>query len=112
MSLWQHKNIHKKHLLWAKLFGFCLLFHCIFLFWIFCVYRDNSYILSISINKNMDYSTPIRFVPLGVPTTSRPQVITPKKPIPPKPTIQAKPIVEKKAVVPEVKKATTIAATN
>jgi len=110
MSLWQHKNIHKKHLLWAKLFGFCLLFHLIFLFWIFCVYRDNSYILSISVNKNMDYSTPIMFVPLGVPTTSRPQVVASKKPIPPKPTVHIKPPVEKKIVAPEIKKPTTIAA--
>jgi len=74
------------------------------------VYRDNSYILSIAVNKNMNYSTPIMFVPFGVPTTSRQQIITPKKPIPPKPTVQAKPIVEKKVVVPTVKKPTTIAA--
>lgn len=110
MSLWQHKNIHKKHLLWAKLFGFCLLFHLIFLFWIFCVYRDNSYILSISVNKNMDYSTPIMFVPLGVQTTSRPQIVTQKKPIPKKPAVHIKPAIEKKVAVTEVKKPTTIAA--
>lgn len=74
MWLWQRKNIHKRHLLWAKLFGLCLLFHLIFLFWIFCVYRDNSYILSISINKKLDYSAPIYFVPLGTPYSAKGRV--------------------------------------
>lgn len=65
MSLLQLKNIHKRHLLWAKLFGICLFIHLVFLFWIFCVYRDNSYMLSLSINKNLDYSAPIMFLALG-----------------------------------------------
>src|SRR5579863_1527364 len=70
MSLLQLKNIHKKHLLWAKLFGFCLFLHLIFLFWIFCVYRDNSYMLSLSVDKKLDYSTPIYFLPAYVKTTA------------------------------------------
>jgi hypothetical protein len=63
MWLWQHKNIHKKHLLWAKLFGICLFFHLVFLFWIFIMYRDNAYTISISLNKKLDYSAPIIFLP-------------------------------------------------
>jgi hypothetical protein len=109
MWLWQHKNIHKKYLLWAKLFGICLFLHLIFLFWIFCIYRDNNYILSISINKNRDYYKPIMFVPLNVQTTSRPKTIHPTKPIQQNSTVQAKPTVEKKTAVPEIKKPTTIA---
>lgn len=109
MWLWQRKNIHKRHLLWAKLFGLCLLFHLIFLFWIFCVYRDNSYILSISVNKKLDYSAPIYFVPLGTPTT-RVKPTQPKKSIPKKTVVAVpKPVVQNKTIVP-TKKPTTVAA--
>lgn len=69
MWLWQHKNIHKRHLLWAKLFGICLFFHLLFLLWIFCGYRDNSYTIAISLNKKLDYSAPILFMPRGIPAT-------------------------------------------
>lgn len=87
MWLWQHKNIHKRHLLWAKLFGICLFFHLIFLFWIFCVYQDSSYILSIAVNKNLNYSSPIFFVPLGVSTAVQSkQTINPKAAVIKKPT--------------------------
>jgi hypothetical protein len=86
MSLLQLKNIHKRHLLWAKLFGICLFIHSVFLFWVFCVYRDNSYMLSLSINKKMDYSTPIFFLPVSVQTTADKPINTSKKPITPKKT--------------------------
>ena len=64
MWLWQHKNIHKRHLLWAKLFCACLFFHMLFLFWIFCVYHDRSTV-TVSLNTKIDYSAPILYVPLG-----------------------------------------------
>ena len=89
MSLLQLKNIHKRHLLWAKIVGICLFVHLIFLFWIFCVYRDNSYMLSLSINKNLDYSTPIFFVPLGV-ATAHVKPVAPQKNIPKKTTASTK----------------------
>lgn len=76
MWLWQRKNIHKKHLLWAKLFGICFIFHLIFLCWIFCIYHDNSYMLSISVNKHLDYSTPIMFVPYP---NQMPEILPQKK---------------------------------
>ena len=94
MWLWQHKNIHKRHLLWAKLFGICLFFHLIVLFWVFCVYRENSYTVSISLNKKLDYSAPILFRPYYAPscakssggaTKGKPAATvkpTPKKPVP------------------------------
>lgn len=104
MSLLQLKNIHKRHLLWAKLFGFCLFLHFIFLFWAFCVYRDNSYMLSLSIDKKLDYSTPIFFVPLGIPTVQQPVATT--KTIAPKKTVPATPPIKN----PEKKQATTVAA--
>lgn len=122
MSLWQHKNIHKKHLLWSKLFGLCLLLHLIFLFWIFCVYRDNSYMLSISVHKNLDYSTPIMFVPLGIATqaTKAPvakiannnsKAASIKKPAPQKTTLAAvKPVASPKAPIVDTKKPVTVAA--
>jgi len=83
MSLWQHKNIHKKHLLWAKLASICLLLHFIFLFLIFFVYQDNNYIFSISIHKNVDYSSPIMFMPCPITTTNvskKTLSVAPKKP--------------------------------
>lgn len=96
MSLLQRKNIHKRHLLWAKLFGICLFFHIVFLFWIFCIYQDNSFMLSLSVHKNIDYNTPILFIPLGTKTTTKVVPIkkaTPintKKNIPPKVTTPPK----------------------
>jgi hypothetical protein len=69
MWLWQHKNIHKRHLLWAKLFGICFVFHCFFLLWIFCIYHDSSYTLSLCVSKQFDYSTPIIFAPSFTPST-------------------------------------------
>ncbi|HLC06957.1 MAG TPA: TonB C-terminal domain-containing protein [Candidatus Babeliales bacterium] len=71
MWLLQRKNIHKKHLLWLKIVGFCLALHLIFLLWIFCVHQDNTYMHTLSINKNVDYSAPIMFVPLGTPTVTK-----------------------------------------
>lgn len=100
MSLLQRKNIHKRHLLWAKIVGICLFFHLIFLFWIFCIYQENNYMLSLSINKNIDYSAPIIFVPLGVPTTTKPQPTMVKK---------INPIQQPAAPNKTVKKTTTIA---
>ncbi len=38
------------------------------------MYRDNSYILSISINKKLDYSAPIYFVPLGTPYSAKSRI--------------------------------------
>src|SRR5579863_6920565 len=112
MSLWQHKNIHKKHLLWAKLFGFCLFFHLVVLLWVFCVYRDNSYMLAISVNKNMDYSAPIMFVPSYTPALRKATVDTTKntqKTIVKKATvIQVKPTAQKKTPTPQ--KPPTVAA--
>lgn|GEM_PF-1650705 len=111
MSLWQHKNIHKRHLLWAKLFGICLFFHSLFLFWVFCIYRDNSYMLSISVNKKLDYSAPILFIPLGTPTNNKAKNIALKNPTPQKtaatPTKQA---AQKTAPLAAQKKPVTIAA--
>lgn len=117
MSLWQHKNIHKKHLLWAKLFGICFVFHLIFLFWIFCIYHDNSYLLSISIHKHLDYSTPIMFVPcpMQTPTHTTPKISTTIKEQPPataKKTSASTTIVQSKPSTPktlpiEQKKSTT-----
>jgi TonB C terminal len=118
MWRWQHKNIHKKHLLWAKLFGICFIFHLIFLCWIFCIYHDNSYILSMSVHKNIDYSTPIIFVPCPIPPstptikktspaiTTQPKPVT-KKAAPQTTIIQQKPVVEKTTII-EPKKKTTI----
>lgn len=91
MSLLQLKNIHKRHLLWAKLFGICLFIHLVFLFWIFCIYRDNSYMLTLSINKKLDYSCPIMFVPLGTTPAVKPATTT-------KPTAQ--PAQNKTAITP------------
>ena len=96
MLLLRLKNIHKRHLLWAKLIGTCLFLHLVFFFWVFCIYKDNSYMLSLSIHKNMDYSNPIFFVPLGTATTKQPvatvQPVTPKK----TPTPPAQKTIEKK----------------
>lgn len=109
MSLWQHKNIHKRHLLWAKLFGICLFSHLIFLFWVFCVYRESDYTVSISLNKKLDYSAPILFVPRGVQTQTAPTAV---KPTPAKATAAAakpatiKPITKS----PAPKKAPTVMA--
>jgi hypothetical protein len=71
MWLLQHKNIHKKHLLWLKIFGMCLFFHLIILFWVFCVYRENTYLYAIAVHKKMDYSAPIFFVPMGTSVTTK-----------------------------------------
>lgn len=78
MSLWQHKNIHKRHLLWAKIVGICLLFHGIFLFLVLCVYRDNTNVIALSIHKKMDYSAPIMFVPYQAPAEIKKPVLAAK----------------------------------
>ncbi len=65
MWLWQRKNIHKRHLLWLKLFGVCLFIHCLFLSWVFFVSHERSHTLSLSLHKHIDYSAPILFVPLS-----------------------------------------------
>lgn len=116
MSLLQRKNIHKRHLLWVKLFGICLFFHILFLWWIFCIYRDNSYVLSLSVHKKLDYSAPVVFVPLGTQTTSSfakatkdKATVAPKKQITSqnnKSKVTPTPSLSK----PEVKKTTTVAA--
>lgn len=121
MWLWQRKNIHKRHLLWAKLFGLCLFFHLVFLFLIFVLYRNDGYTVALSLNKKRDYSAPIMFVPHGLPTKHttttqiKPSVAkpTPQKQVA-KPAvtkvkkttlaIPAKKIEEKKEIKPEVKK--------
>lgn len=103
MSRLQRKNIHKRHLLWVKLFGICLFFHIIFLWWIFCIYRDNSYVLSLSVHKNFDYSAPVVFVPFGTQTKA---TVAPKKPIIPAQKISITPSKT------EVKKPTTVATVN
>src|SRR5687767_936270 len=61
MWLLQLKNIHKRHLLWAKLFALCLFFHMLFLGYIFIMYQSSHAIVSFSINKSCDYSIPILF---------------------------------------------------
>lgn len=65
MWLWQRKNMHKRHLLWLKLFGVCLFIHCLFLSWVFFISHDKSHALSLSLSKHIDYSAPILFVPLS-----------------------------------------------
>jgi TonB C terminal len=96
MWLWQHKNIHKRHLLWAKLCCLCLFFHLLFLFLIFFVYQDRSHSVSISLNTKIDYGAPILFVPLATQkkiaqpavktiqktTTSAPKTVVPQKSLP------------------------------
>lgn len=81
MWLWQRNNIHKRHLLWAKLFCLCLFAHLIFLFWIFCAHHDASYAITIALNTKIDYSAPVLFVPLGTQTTMVQKKITPAKPV-------------------------------
>lgn len=68
----QRKNIHKKITLWLKIAGFCLFFHFVILFWIFCVYRENKFMYAFSIDKKIDYSCPILFVPIGISTSLKP----------------------------------------
>lgn len=72
MSLWQHKNIHKRHLLWLKLLSICLFFHCTVLLWFFFVYNNDCNDIVLSLNKNIDYSSPILFVPVSQQTTHAP----------------------------------------
>ena len=80
MSLLQLKNLHKRNLLWLKLLGLCLFMHSIILIWMFCIYRGNSHLYALSIQKHLDYSAPVMFVPLGVQTTSQKTIaIAPKK---------------------------------
>ncbi len=75
MWLLQRKNLHKKHLLWLKIIGFCASLHAILLLWIFCIYRENKYMYAFSVNKKMDYSIPILFLPCSAKATQG----TPKK---------------------------------
>lgn len=123
MWLLQRKNIHKKNLLWLKIIALCLSFHLIALLWVFCIYQENTYMQAFSVNKQMDYSTPILFLPyaakaaqgtpkkmdvtiteapkkIAVKTTATAKVATPK-PTPEKTVV--------KATKPEPKKTTTIA---
>lgn len=76
MWLLQHKNIHKRNLLWLKIFALCLIAHSIVLFWIFCVYHDKAYIHAITINKNFDYSVPIIFKPYTAPPTVAAKIVS------------------------------------
>lgn len=109
MWLLQRKNLHKKHLLWLKIIALCLVAHCIILFWIFCVYTENKYMHAFTVNKKIDYSTPILFkylTPTAQSTAiSVAQRITTVKQVPPK-TI-TKPVTQVKTPVPT--KPTTIA---
>lgn len=66
MWLLQHKNTHKKITLWLKIASFCLFFHFIILFWIFCLYQENKFMHIFSIDKKTNYSSPIFFVPVGI----------------------------------------------
>jgi outer membrane biosynthesis protein TonB len=112
MSLLQRKNIHKRHLLWVKLFGICLFFHLIFLFWIFCIYQDNSYMLSLSVHKRLDYSSPIMFVfnSAQADPTEKNNIESKQKIVatPPKPKSTPQ---NNKATPPSVKKPVTVATT-
>lgn len=97
MWLWQHKNIHKRHLLWLKFFSVCLFFHVTFLSWIFFIDHDASHTISVSLNKHMDYSAPILFVPLNSQKTilntptQKTTVAATKKTTPNKPTATVQP---------------------
>lgn len=64
MWLLQHKNIHKRHLLWLKLFSICLFFHSLFLVWLFLLYKDTAYTYLLSVDKKTDYSIAIIFKPV------------------------------------------------
>jgi outer membrane biosynthesis protein TonB len=68
MWLWQHKNMRKQLLLWAKLFGLCSFFHLVFLLWIFCIHQDIPCSVTIDLHKKLDYSAPIIFIPAFVKT--------------------------------------------
>jgi hypothetical protein len=104
---WQLKNIHKRHLLWLKFFSVCLFAHLTFLSWVFFIDHDGSHTISVSLNKHMDYSAPILFVPLKSSsfakasadtakqtTTVQSTVVTPTKKAvtPSKPTPTAQPV--------------------
>ncbi len=99
MWLLQRKNIHKRNLLWLKIFGLCLSLHLILLFGIFCVYRGNMYMQTISINKRLDYSAPILFVPYPNKAQSKSMSTPVGKPV-------SASIVNKTAIKPIVTKAT------
>ncbi len=71
MSLWLHKNLHKRHLLWLKLLSVCFFFHCTVLLWVFFIHNNDSYDISLTLNKHIDYSSPILFVPIATPTTTQ-----------------------------------------
>lgn len=100
MWLWQHKNIHKRHLLWLKFFSVCLFFHITFLSWVFFIDHDSSQTISVSLNKHMDYSAPILFVPLKSQQIkeqtppAQSTVVTPTKKVaaPSKPTPTTQPV--------------------
>lgn len=109
MWLLQHKNIHKKHLLWLKIVGMCLMFHAIVLFLVFCVYQDNSCLYALSVNKHMDYSAPIIFVPYSAEANKAPKTIS--KPATQKTTIQSKTPPKKIVPMIEQKKPAIIATT-
>lgn len=61
MWLLQHKNLHKKLLLWLKIGGLCLGFHLLALFWVFCVYQENMFMHNFTVNRKIDYSMPVVF---------------------------------------------------
>jgi hypothetical protein len=105
---WQHKNIHKRHLLWAKLFSVCFFFHLIFLLWILCVYRDNTYTFSISLNKKIDFTIPIVFKPAYVKTVIDKPCTAPTQAVP----ATVKPIIPKTVATPKIvqKKESTMIA--
>lgn len=111
MWLWQHKKIHKRHLLWAKLLAVCLFFHLIFLVLALFMYHDNTHTFSISLHKKIDLSAPIIFKPYGVRTstvsTPAKSVITPITNLKPKSTdntTKISTIIDKPTPSPIIKK--------
>lgn len=116
MWLWQHKNIHKKNLLWLKIGGFCLSLHLIALFWVFCVYQENTFMHNFAVNRTIDYSIPIVFKLLAEPekpsaiamqktTTTKTvakNISQPKKSVPQKTTTNTPPLVKPQST--EIKK--------
>lgn len=119
MWLWQLKNIHKRHLLWLKFFSVCLFVHLTFLSWVFFIDHDTSHTISVSLNKHMDYSAPILFVPLKPSSFAKASADTTKQTTTVQPTIgatkkfaaQSKPVPTVQPVKKTSTPATTLTAT-
>jgi hypothetical protein len=71
MSLLLHKKIHKRHRLWLKFFSLFFVLHCILLWCIFINDMHSLNTIAISLNKHIDYSAPILFVPLTQTVTTQ-----------------------------------------